>query len=77
MKSSVYICTTINDKTKRTMNYSTITCDAFVYELAAFFKTKEEYHKLRASAYESLLRQFGFSDEQIETMIKDARNKTL
>ena len=59
------------------MNYSTITCDAFVYELAAFFKTKEEYHKLRASAYESLLRQFGFSDEQIETMIKDARNKTL
>jgi len=57
------------------MEYTVITADAFVDELAAFFKTNEEYHKLRASAYESLLRQFGFSDEQIETMIKDARNK--
>ena len=57
------------------MNHSNITCDAFVNELAEFFKTNEDYHKIRASAYEFLLRQFGFSDEQIETMIKEARNK--
>jgi len=60
---------------ERKMNYSTITCDAFVAELAEFFKTTEEYHRARACAYESLLRQFGFTNEQIDVLIKDAKNK--
>jgi len=57
------------------MNYAVITCDAFVAELAEYFKTKEEYHKIRASAYESLLKEFGFEQDQIEVLIRDAKNK--
>lgn len=57
------------------MNYLNITCDAFVESLATFFKTNDQYHQIQASGFERLLRQFGFSDDQIETMIKEARNK--
>ena len=57
----------------KTMNYGVITVDAFIEELELFFKTHIEYHKVRASAIQSLLEKFGYTDEQIQGFVEQAR----
>ena len=55
------------------MDYLEITRARFVSELTDYYKSPSDFHRLKATAYESLLQDFGYTETDIEKCIAEAK----
>lgn len=55
------------------MDYVEITRSRFISELTDYYKSPCDFHRLKATAYESLLQDFGFSETDIAKCMAEAK----
>jgi len=58
----------------KTMDYVEITRERFISELTEYYKSPSDFHRLKATAYESLLQDFGYTETEIKSCIDIARS---
>ena len=55
------------------MDYLEITRARFISELTEYYKSPSDFHRLKATAYESLLQDFGYTEQDISECMAKAK----